>query len=172
MNRNEWLETIPKNLVWAELGVFLGEFSEEIYNRTNPKKLYLVDTFPEYMISGDKDGNNLKEVNLTNMPEILENKFSNKVIVVKDTSSNFLSSLDDQSLDIVYIDADHSYEGVKKDLVLSYNKVKDGGLICGHDYTNRFEGVIRAVNEFCVEKQLKINFLSNDGCPTYCIKKD
>jgi len=171
MNRNEWLDTLPKNLVWAELGVFLGEYSEEIFSRTSPKKMYLVDIFPEYMISGDKDGNNIKEVDLRDIPNILKNKFPENVVVIKDTTSNFLNSLEDDSLDVVYIDADHSYEGVKSDLLLSYNKVKKGGLICGHDYTDRFEGVVRAVNEFCSNKQLKIEFLSDDGCPTYCIKK-
>ena len=172
MNRNEWLDTLPKNLVWAELGVFLGEYSEEIFSRTNPKKMYLVDIFPEYMISGDKDGNNMKEVDLREVPNVLRSKFPENVVIIKNTSDNFLNSLEHESLDIVYIDADHSYQGVKNDLALSYNKVKKGGLICGHDYSSRFEGVVRAVNEFCQEKNLKINFLSNDVLPTFAIIKE
>lgn len=39
MDRNEWLDTLPKNLVWAELGVFIGDFSKEIFKRAKPKKL-------------------------------------------------------------------------------------------------------------------------------------
>jgi len=52
------------------------------------------------------------------------------------------------SLDMVYIDALHTYEGVKKDVYLWEKKIKKGGYLAGHDYQSRFQGVIDAVNEF------------------------
>jgi SAM-dependent methyltransferase len=39
-----------------------------------------------------------------------------------------------QSVDVVYIDADHHYEAVKKDILHWLPKVKNGGVLCGHDY--------------------------------------
>jgi predicted O-methyltransferase YrrM len=54
-------------------------------------------------------------------------------------------------LDFVYIDGDHSYEGVKIDLEISLRKLKPGGLITGDDYGpgNWWQGgVKRAVDEF------------------------
>lgn len=54
------------------------------------------------------------------------------------------------TFDLVFIDADHSYEGVKEDIVLWRGLVKEGGWLGGHDYLNidpRFEGVNRAVDE-------------------------
>ena len=87
-------------------------------------------------------------------------------------SVEVLSSFEDEYLDLVYIDGDHSYNGVKNDLNISYKKVKTGGYICGHDYSpDIFDGVVKAVDEFCKQKKLKINYITEDGCPTYCINK-
>ena len=50
-----------------------------------------------------------------------------------------------RKFDIVWIDADHSYESVARDIDLYRNKVKPGGIICGHDYD--WPEVHRAVHE-------------------------
>ena len=44
-NRNDLLRTFKKGLIIAELGVFEGEFSKNIFNICQPKKLFLVDLF-------------------------------------------------------------------------------------------------------------------------------
>lgn len=46
------------------------------------------------------------------------------------------ASLDyaDKSLDFVFIDADHSYEGVKRDIISWLPKMKNGSILAGHDY--------------------------------------
>lgn len=49
------------------------------------------------------------------------------------TSDNTLPLLRDGAFDVVFIDADHTYEPVKKDILLSLRLVKDGGIICGDD---------------------------------------
>jgi hypothetical protein len=55
----------------------------------------------------------------------------------------------DAYFDLVYIDADHSYESMKAHLAAWLPKVRPGGSIAGHDYTEFWGcgGVIRAVNE-------------------------
>ena len=50
-----------------------------------------------------------------------------------------------RKFDIVWIDADHSYESVARDIDLYHNKVRGGGIICGHDYD--WPEVHRAVHE-------------------------
>ena len=48
-------------------------------------------------------------------------------------SENILTQLKDEQYDVVFIDADHTYEPVKKDIGESIRLVKDGGIICGDD---------------------------------------
>jgi cephalosporin hydroxylase len=54
----------------------------------------------------------------------------------------------DESLDFVFIDADHSYEGVSRDIRAWYPKVRPFGYIGGHDHTDYWPGVKQAVAEF------------------------
>lgn len=49
--------------------------------------------------------------------------------------------------DCVYIDGDHTYEGVATDIAAWWPKIKPGGIISGHDY-GRKRGVRKAVSEF------------------------
>lgn len=173
-NRNELLSHLGKNLIIAEIGVFKGEFSKFIFENLNPKELYLVDIFQGRMGSGDKDGNNMEYVILENEYKKISDFFegNKNVKIIKSKSLNFLNNSNDDFFDLVYIDADHEYESVYSDLNASYNKVKKGGYICGHDYVSpRFDGVVNAVNKFCNEKNLSIEFLTKDGCPSYCIIK-
>jgi predicted O-methyltransferase YrrM len=89
-----------------------------------------------------------------------------------------LKKFPNSHFDMIYIDADHSYEAVAKDLKLSFKKIKDGGYIMGHDYEmNRSKtkneygfGVDRAVDEFCDEKHQTIFAKAYDGCVSYAIK--
>lgn len=63
------------------------------------------------------------------------------------TFSNLaVQSFADRSIDAIYIDGDHTYDGVKKDITLWEKKIVSGGIMVGDDY-KRFEGVKKAVNE-------------------------
>lgn len=53
----------------------------------------------------------------------------------------------DASLDFVFIDAEHSYEGCTRDIAAWDPKVRKGGIVCGHDYSPNWPGVVRAVDE-------------------------
>lgn len=53
----------------------------------------------------------------------------------------------DETVDYVYIDADHSYESVLADITAWYPKIKEGGIISGHDY-KWWQTVKKAVDDF------------------------
>jgi glycosyltransferase involved in cell wall biosynthesis/predicted O-methyltransferase YrrM len=52
----------------------------------------------------------------------------------------------DESIDFLFLDADHEYPGVSADMAAWWPKVKVGGIMAGHDY-HGFPGVERAVRE-------------------------
>ena len=71
-------------------------------------------------------------------------------------SEEVLNSIEDESLDVIYIDANHSFDFVKKDIQMWRKKLKRGGLFAGHDY--------------CVtkkERKLKKYKLMAPWCGTY-----
>lgn len=56
-------------------------------------------------------------------------------------------NFEDESITVVYIDANHTYKALTQDINIWLPKVKSGGYICGHDYAEKWEGVVKAVNE-------------------------
>jgi hypothetical protein len=162
-----------------EIGIFKGDFFKFIEKECNPAKLDGVDIFSGTCISGDQDGNNVVTANLNlEYLKLLEQyKDNSKCKLYKNHSTKFLNSVDDETYDIIYIDGDHSYEGVKNDLELSFKKIKNGGYIMGHDYEMNNEktqfkyefGVKRAVTEFCCNFNQSLCAKAMDGCVGFCI---
>jgi hypothetical protein len=66
---------------------------------------------------------------------------------IRSTSVDAAKMYEDNSLDFVFIDAEHSYESVREDIDAWLPKVKKGGIIAGHDYSTAWPGVIQAVDE-------------------------
>jgi cephalosporin hydroxylase len=67
---------------------------------------------------------------------------------VRMASVDAAKQYDDNSLDVVFIDAGHSYEDVKADIAAWMPKVKHGGYLSGHDYPwSANDSVKRAVDE-------------------------
>ncbi len=54
------------------------------------------------------------------------------------SSQDILPTLDDNSIDVLFIDGGHEYSMVKQDLELGFPKVKVGGFLCGDDYSGDY----------------------------------
>jgi hypothetical protein len=84
---------------------------------------------------------------------------------------SFLRSCDDDYFDVIYVDGDHTAQAVYNDLVESYRVIKDGGLLMGHDYHYNIGGeVVYAVTNFCNKYNQTIEYIADDGCPSFAIK--
>ncbi|CAD7929141.1 unnamed protein product [Amoebophrya sp. A120] len=58
--------------------------------------------------------------------------------------------------DLIFIDGDHSYEGVQRDLAAWYPRLRAGGVLAGHDFDIQWYGVVLAVLEFVQKQNLKL----------------
>ncbi|HEU5281038.1 MAG TPA: class I SAM-dependent methyltransferase [Gammaproteobacteria bacterium] len=72
-------------------------------------------------------------------------------------SDNILPLLKPESFDVVFIDADHSYTPVKKDILHSLALVKNGGIICGDDLNLQMSQVDPEVTK----KQCEADFIKD-----------
>jgi hypothetical protein len=70
---------------------------------------------------------------------------------IQSDSSKAADLFENESVDLVFIDAEHTYDSVKKDILSWLPKIKKGGTISGHDFMAGHEGVERAVFE-CFDK--------------------
>ena len=149
-------QTGHKPLIGAEIGVSEGTHAKEILSFLNIKQLVLVDPWETYVGTYGQDED---KTDLENRYKETLNKFSNnnKVKIIKDYSVNAAKMFDDEYFDFVYIDGDHSYEAVIKDLDSWYPKLKEYGVMCGDDY-GRYSGrgVVKAVSEFAYKHKLVV----------------
>ena len=90
------------------------------------------------------------------MAKAIAECYDGRGIVIRKYSAEAAGQIEDESLDFVYIDANHSYENVLQDLTLWGRKVRPGRYIIGHDYREECEGVRRAVQKYCLHNDIKI----------------
>lgn len=177
------LQEMPKRAIGAEIGVHKGAFTQKILNVANPTKLYAIDPFI-YVSAEGKDqslygGPDNSQALMDDRHDAVVKRFAAPIakgtlILMRDTSVKASAGIADATLDFVYIDGDHSYEGVKNDLDAFFPKMKAGGLMFGDDYSNNTswwkDGVMRAFHEFIGHnaRSLKIDFMI-DG--QICLQK-
>ncbi len=72
---------------------------------------------------------------------------SDRVRVIKGDSLETAKVLHQEEIDIVFLDAGHDYDEVVADIKAWIPHVAKDGILCGHDYSEHFPGVIDAVNQ-------------------------
>ncbi|MDV7339043.1 class I SAM-dependent methyltransferase [Terasakiella sp. A23] len=164
-----------------EIGVCEGNFSQEILAKNSPSELHLIDPW-EYQERSDykDDVNNVSNNKQEGRFRYVSKRFkqqtqTGQVKIHRDYSTNVASQYADKSLDWIFIDGLHSYEGVKADLQAYKDKIKEDGFILGHDYTNHPDakrmnfGVIEAVNEFLEEGEFTLFAMTWENFPSYVL---
>ena len=130
----------------VELGAWKGRSSAflvvEAKNKSPNIKIHIVDTWlgSGEHTAGLTDG--LYEKFISNMAPLNGHYQAHRM-----TTDDAAPLFEDGSLDAVFIDADHTYEAVKRDVANWMPKVRKGGILAGHDYVHTWPGVIQAVNE-------------------------
>lgn len=146
------IDKIPEGGSFAELGVYQGRsilfFAEMAEIKGKDIKIFGIDHF-EGTPGDDIQKHLLEGTDLTLKEWYFQNikDYSDKIQTVIDGTDQALQRFEDDSLDAVFIDADHNYEPVKNDIKNWVKKVKVGGILAGHDYYGDHPGVKQAVDE-------------------------
>lgn len=130
-NRKHFLKyLIEKNnfKIMAEVGVRDGRTTFYLLDHIADLTIYAIDM-------------NIKEF----YNKEVADRYKNRLIPIEAMSEVAADRIADNSLDLVFIDANHSYEYVKKDIIKYTPKLKTNGLLTGHDID--YPGVNKAVNE-------------------------
>jgi len=118
----------------AEIGTFKGQFSKIMLENWGGT-LYMVDVWrglgDEYIDSSNH--HNFENGVYGEAMKNIEGK-EDRAIMIRATSEIASNIFENESLDFVYIDANHAYDWVVQDIELWYPKVKKGGILWGHDY--------------------------------------
>ena len=80
------------------------------------------------------------------------------ISVIQNYSTEASKLYENNSLDFVFIDGDHSYGAVTDDIKHWLPKLKQNGLIAGHDYTQEYiNSVIPAVDTFFGKEKVNVS---------------
>lgn len=144
-----WLENAADGLdCVVEFGSFLGRSSVML---TAAKHLICVDRWVVDKQEASNNefavGTNILDVFLRNLSFSAANVTAVRCDLGNDVLRNKLAATYSHVADLVFVDASHDYASVKKDIQLALRICKSGGILCGHDYSNAWPGVIAAVKE-------------------------
>ena len=138
--REAMMELFPRGGRIAELGVQQGYFARLLIEQLRPAEYHGFDL-------------DLSQLLTDALPAL---KSSCARFHEGDSSRN-LARFPDASFDLIYIDGDHSYPGVRADALVALQKVRPDGWLVFNDYLswspleNCEYGVMRVVHELCDE---------------------
>jgi hypothetical protein len=151
----EHAKALPENGRYAETGTFLG-CSAHIIAAHSKATVWAHDIW-----SIDEDENPSEfpsECFFKFYESVKRNKFENRIIPIAGNSLKTIDIHDDDSLDLAFIDGDHSYEGALGDFRNIFPKMKEGSVILAHDCAPKSE-CLSALNTFAIENNQMFEFL-------------
>ena len=157
------------------------------------KKYYLIDIWDRqdinYKDSANVDRSTHDQFYEETRETLEKYKSRTDLVFVRKYTSAAVADIEDNSLDYIYVDARHDYCSVTEDISLYWGKLREGGVLAGHDYmlgstleefvevefTDRFDicpnGTARersvkgAVDDFAASMNLQVAFTFHDRPP-------
>lgn len=196
--RERLIEFLPKGAVAAEIGVAEGTFAAAMLAKCEPQRLHLIDPWRGYEVGGEdgaraqflaaavaERGHGGAQPRIHTSAEddrnfqAVQDRFKGDARIAFHRAYSYRAAPEfpDKHLDFVYVDGDHTYEYVLRDLLDYSAKIKDDGLILGHDYfedafaAKENYAVIHAVNAFLARSGFIFVALTWEPFPTYVLAR-
>ncbi len=144
----------------VEIGAWLGKSSFYLTEKWGKKcDIFIVDTWNGSANELESSHRLATEKDI--FVDFMYNMKHNwgKFIPIRTSSENASTLFEDNELDFVFIDAEHTYQGLSNDLRCWMPKIKKTGILAGHDYHENWSGVIKAVDEIIGKDNIKL-----EGC--------
>ncbi len=127
----------------VEVGSWLGRSAVALADNC-PGWVYCVDLWDGQLAPGISGGGWTPEACYE---AFKANVVGRRVMTFRGTSASAAVLMQSQRFNMIFLDADHSYEAVKADIEAWRPLLAPGGLLCGHDFSEQYDGVRWAVRE-------------------------
>lgn len=144
--------------VGLETGIEKGKNAVVMFENIPNLKLYGLDSYkrhPQASYIYDAEKRNWDDKYLQAVrKQCYERMKGRNCVMIEKFSEYGIKDVEDNSLDFVYLDADHSYDFVMQDIILWGRKLRKGGIMSGHDYyvdkkkLDRRVKVTQAINDY------------------------
>ena len=188
----------PKNAVGAEIGVAQGDYSALLLEAAQPRELHLIDPWSHLEQGSDLlEGSDLlaqiedaraSGADFAPPPEnragdeefaavVARFEHDQRVRLHRQYSYKAAAGFSDGMFDFVYLDGNHHYEFVLRDLEDFAAKLSPGGLLFGHDFfedafaREEHYGVVDAVNSFLKRSDFRFLLLTSEPFSTFCLAR-
>lgn len=166
MSREElgWLydraSELPPGAVWVEVGTWKGRSAlATALGLPTGGRMLCVDHLlgnPECDLYRRPELSYKLRESLKNVADLVWKLRPDVSFHFQEADSKLAARMSMEPCDVVFIDASHDHENVKRDVNEWLPKLKPGGLMCGHDWGSSFPGVEKAVREVLGNPQLAV----------------
>jgi hypothetical protein len=139
----------------AEIGIHACGFCDQLLGLVDiMDEYYMIDPWPHGYKCGSCGGEKMTPEKWDNYHALaVKRTIGNPVLkVIRMTSVEASKLFADNYFDLVFIDADHTKKSVTEDIGVWLPKIKEGGVICGHDYSGGWQPVVDAVDQFFLKR--------------------
>tara|TARA_Y100000741_G_scaffold80903_1_gene59260 strand:- start:72 stop:668 length:597 start_codon:yes stop_codon:yes gene_type:complete len=157
-----------KDLHVLEIGIHKGDFSKQLAKQLKPKKLILVDPWIAYdddiyakswYGNSSKSNQSIQDKYFLDIRKYFENEIKISTVEIHRKTSDDFFNKNQNMFDLIYIDGNHLFDFVKRDIINSLKFIKKDGIIILDDYNVVGwwdDGITKAVDFLKKKKLIKI----------------
>jgi hypothetical protein len=154
--------------IGAEIGVNTGDFSDHLLTNSKLDKLFSIDawttdTTQTKSVFKDWATCHGEVEKAYDEARLKLSRHGPRSQILRELSYTAIEHFDDGGLDFLYVDGCHRFTGVAMDLIQWWPKIREGGVLAGHDYWRCYRcEVMDAVNGFVVEHKQILHLTTED----------
>ncbi|RDJ35204.1 MAG: class I SAM-dependent methyltransferase [Crenarchaeota archaeon] len=138
------VDHFPNGSTFVEVGCWEGKSTAYMASRIKESKKQIhficVDIWKTYC----GEWSNIFPIFKNNLQSL---SLFDSIVPIQGESTVVAGMFPPQHIDFIFLDAGHDYDSVKNDIIYWLPKIKPNGIMAGHDFTPKWNGVVKAVQE-------------------------